>query len=76
MPKTRDELDAELERLEKELPALIENTRPEDLIEAFAGHAQPNRDSAGEHIGHVNSRLQCMLRDAGLILGDEEPCSG
>ena len=73
----RPELDAALDALEQRLPGIIEKTRPEDVMEAFAGEADPIREAAGpEDAEHVNDRLQCMLRDAGLIPGDEEPCSG
>jgi hypothetical protein len=55
---------------------MIEMIRPEDLMEAFAGEADPIRDeAAAEDLPHVDSRLQCMLRDAGLVPGDDEPCS-
>ncbi len=74
--KTRAELDAALDVLTEDLPAMLEQTRPEDWMEAFAGEAEPIRDAAGaEDIEHVNSRLQCIVRDAGLIPGDDEPCS-
>lgn len=76
MPKTRAELDAALDALEKALPAMLEQTVPEDWMEAFAGEAEPIREAAGpEDLAHVSNRLQCILRDAGLIPGDDEPCS-
>ncbi len=76
MPKTRADLDAALEDLERRLPAMLEGTRPEDWLEAFAGEADPIRDAAGpEDLVHVDNRLQCILRDAGLVPGDDEPCS-
>ena len=76
MPATRAQLDADLARLEAMLPRLIEDTRSEDVLEVFAGEAEPIRDRAGQDdAAHVNNRLQCMLRDAGLIPGDDEPCS-
>ncbi len=76
MPKTRAELDTALCVLEADLPAMLEQTRPEDWLEAFAAEADPIRDAAGPaDAEHVNSRLQCILRDAGLIPGDDEPCS-
>ncbi len=74
--KTRAELDAALDVLQQSLPTMLEQTRPEDWMEAFAGEAEPIRDAAGpDDIVHVNNRLQCILRDAGLIPGDDEPCS-
>lgn len=74
--KTRAELDAELDALEAGLPALLAETQPEDQMEAFAGIADEIREQASiEDADHVWGRLQCMLRDAGLIPGDDEPCS-
>lgn len=76
MPKTRAELDIALDVLEQDLPTILEGVRPEDWLEAFAAEADPIRDAAGvEDLRHVDSRLQCILRDAGLIPGDDEPCS-
>jgi hypothetical protein len=76
MAKTRQELDSAIDALERRLPAMLEETRPEDWMEAFAGEAEPIRDAAGpEDLAHVDSRIQCLLRDAGLIPGDDEPCS-
>jgi hypothetical protein len=73
----RPDLDAALDALEQRLPGILENTRPEDWLEAFAGEADPIRDAAGpDDLAHVDDRLQCILRNAGVIPGDEEPCSG
>jgi len=76
MPKTRPEIDAALDDLQERLPAILDATRPEDWLEAFAGEADPIRDATGpEDLAHVDDRLQCILRDAGLVPGDDEPCS-
>lgn len=71
----REKLDKELDRLQGDMPLLIQNVREEDRLEAFAAVADPIRESAapGDE-AHVWSRLQCMLRDNGLIPGDDEPC--
>ena len=74
--KTRAELDAALNALAGKLDSLFADTAPEDWLEAFAGEAEPIRDAAGpEDLAHVDWRIQCILRDAGLIPGDDEPCS-
>ena len=72
---TRDELDALVEDLGQQLPDLIDSGRP-DLMDAFSERADAIlalADPADRD--HVWSKLQCLLRDAGLIPGDEEPCS-
>lgn len=76
MKKNRAELDAELDRLAAGMPAMLERTQESDQMEAFAGLADEIRESAGsEDSSHVWSRLQCILRENGLIPGDDEPCS-
>ncbi len=75
--KSRAELDFALEALAAKLDALFADTEPEDWMEAFAGEAEPIRDAAGpSDLAHVDARLQCMRRDAGLIPGDGQRCSG
>jgi hypothetical protein len=45
-------------------------------MEAFAGNADEIMEAAApEDRTHVWNRLQCILRDAGLIPGDDEPCA-
>jgi hypothetical protein len=74
MYRTRKELDSAIDHLGRRLPALLARTREEDWLEAFAAEADPLRDSAAlDDVAHVDGRLQCLLRDAGLIPGDEEP---
>lgn len=76
MKKTRSELDNEV----GELAALIERRATEEpdnphLIDEFAGVADGILDAASEDdYEHVWSKLQCNLRDNGLIPGDDEPC--
>lgn len=77
MKKPRAELDRELDSL----AALMSRCIDEDpdnphLIDEFAGVADEITAAAGEDDReHVWTRLQCILRDAGLIPGDDEPCS-
>lgn len=74
--KSRPELDTELDQFEVDLPALLADTREECRVEAFAGIADEIREQAGpKDAAHVWSRLECMLRDAGLSPGDEKHCS-
>lgn len=74
--KTRPELDTELAELEAWMPTMQAETEDDWQLEAFAGRADEILDAtaAADH-EHVWSRLQCILRDAGLIPGDDEPCS-
>lgn len=76
MTKTDAELVAELDALQSRLPAMITDYDPDAVMEAFAGEAElfeTGVDAADRP--YVSNRLQCMLRDAGLIPGDDEPCS-
>ena len=73
--KTRAELDAALADLESKLEAMIRDYPDSDLMDAFAGEAEAIEEATGpDDREHVNNRIQCMLRDAGLIPGDDEPC--
>lgn len=75
MPNTRRELDVMLQDLQERLPGLLAATRPECWLEAFTGVAKPVRDASGPQERHyVEARLNCILRDAGLVPGDDEPC--
>jgi hypothetical protein len=74
--KTRAELDTELKQLEEWMPVMMAETPEEWQMEAFAGNADEIMEAAApEDRTHVWNRLQCILRDAGLIPGDDEPCS-
>lgn len=74
--KTLAELDKELDELAAWVPGMLEETDVDWQLEAFAGRADPINDATpAEHHDHVWSRIQCILRDNGLIPGDEEPCS-
>ena len=72
----RATLDHQLDELEASLPALIAETRAEDVMEAFAGIADEILERASpEDCRHVDGRINCILHQAGLVPGDEdEPC--
>lgn len=74
--KTLEGIDAALDALEAWVPVMIKETGPSSHIDAFAGRA----DLITFHVppefkDHAWNRTQCILRDNGLIPGDEEPCS-
>lgn len=73
---TREELDEQLDELAACVPQMMAETEESSHSDAFAGIADEllERTSA-EDRPHVWSRLQCILRDNGLIPGDEEPCA-
>ena len=76
MAKTLKELDLALDELAGTIQGQLADTRPEDHGDAFAGVADGILEATpAEHDDHVWSRLQCIQRDAGLIPGDDEPCS-
>jgi hypothetical protein len=75
MSKSKAELIVALDELESRLPVLIAESEPSNLMDAFAGEAEVIDDAvADEDRAYFNNRVQCMLRDAGLIPGDDEPC--
>lgn len=75
MNATRAELDARIDALAADTERLATEDPGGDRIGAFAGVADAIEADAGpEDAAHVWSRLQCILRDNGLIPGDEEPC--
>lgn len=76
MKKSLQELDEALDELSQEMPQLLRDTTAECQMETFAGIADEIREATPpEHQEHVWSRLQCILREARLIPGDDEPCS-
>lgn len=76
MSKTLEELDRALDELAGTIQGQLADTRAEDHPDAFAGVADEILDATPlEHRDHVWSRLQCIQREAGLIPGDDEPCS-
>ena len=75
MKQTREELDARINALAIATADMITNNPDGDLMGAFAGVAEEIEEDAGpDDRAHVWSKLQCILRDNGLIPGDDEPC--
>ncbi|GAB3305588.1 hypothetical protein [Luteimonas notoginsengisoli] len=75
MKQSRAELDARIDALAVETQRLANEDPDSDLIGAFAGVAEEIEADAGDDDhAHVWTRLQCILRDNGLIPGDDEPC--
>ena len=75
MKMTRKELDAALADLAIWVPAMIEETDEGSQIDAFAGHVEALEERvAPEDHDHYWSATQCILRDNGLVPGDDEPC--
>lgn len=71
---TADELAARIEALRAKMPEILALDE-KDQMDAFAGIADEiMEDADGAHRAKVWSQLQCILRDAGLIPGDDEPC--
>lgn len=76
MPKTLIQLDSALDELAGSLSGQLADVRPEDHADTVATVSRELLAATpAEHYDHVWSRLQCIQRDAGLIPGDEEPCS-
>ena len=70
---TRAELDSALDRLASRIPELVQECRPEDVLEGFAGEAEYVEDNADPaDCDYLHSRINCMLASAGLIPGDNE----
>lgn len=74
--KTRDELDAALNHLAEVVAKRVSATDSAGTLEQeFAAIVDDLYVQAGpEHSAYVRSRFRCILRDAGLLPGDE-PCS-
>jgi hypothetical protein len=76
MTKTLPQLEHEMDELQRSLGNYLAGCDPLDHSDLFAGMADEIlKASPPEHRDHVWSRLQCIQRDAGLIPGDDEPCS-
>ncbi len=74
--KSRAQLDTELDELAVWVPSMMTETEEAFQIDAFAGRAAGIEAAASpDDHAHVWSRLQCILRDAGLIPRDEERSS-
>ena len=73
--QTREQLDERIAALRAEIPDILAGEE-KDQMESFACHADEILAAAGDaDHDHVWSALQCVLRDAGLIPGDDEPCA-
>lgn len=71
--KTREQIDAELGRLEHRLPQLIEECGLEDALEGFAAEAECLTEQApADQLDHIRATISCMLSAAGLIPGENE----
>lgn len=69
------ELAGRIEALRAQIPEILAADE-KDQMDAFAGIADEIlEDARDEDREQVWSQLQCILRDAGLIPGDEEPCA-
>ncbi|MBB1472394.1 hypothetical protein H5368_05070 [Luteimonas sp. MC1782] len=74
MPQSLEKLDARIAALREQMTEIL-TFDEKDQMDAFAGIADEILEDAGiEHREHVWTALQCLLRDAGLIPGDDEPC--
>lgn len=74
---TRSALDAELDALAAWVPTMLAETDEHCQMDAFAGHADEiEARTAHEDHDHFWSRVQCILRDHGLVPGDGEACNG
>lgn len=72
---SRSDLDAELDSLAAWVPKMLTETDEHCHMDAFAGHAEGiEARTAHEDHDHYWSRVQCILRENGLIPGDDEPC--
>ena len=75
MPKTRAELDAEIDALAEWVATMLAETDEASQMDAFAGRADLITDSAGPtDQAHVWSRLQQILVQNCMVPADEGPC--
>jgi hypothetical protein len=74
MARTRVELDAMLDELDRDLQMLVMNeTGGEDLWQVFAGQADAIEASAGaDDIAHVRTRMNDILVSQGIAAPDPE----
>lgn len=74
---TRADLDRELAELRSWVPTMLVGTDEASQMDAFAGRADEieSRTSPDDH-EHFWSTVQGILRDYGLVSGDDEHCDG
>lgn len=66
---------AAVERLEALLPGLLHQQTASTAMDVFAKEVEAVEGHVhDEDRPYFRSRVQCMLRDAGLRPGDDEPC--
>lgn len=75
----RNDIEAELARLQRRLTALLaeHGNRKAEVLEAFSAEAAPLTGQVpAEQAAFVNKRLNCMLAAAGLVAAEAEgePC--
>lgn len=76
MPKTRAELDADLDALAAWVPGMLAETDEASQMDAFAGRADLITDYAGpDDQSYVWSRLQEILVANCLVPAEEGPCA-
>lgn len=77
--KTKAELDAMLDELEKDVPKLLETHKANDgaFWNAFALEADVIVGNGCDHSEFVRARIDCILGSNGLIPSENEgePCS-
>jgi hypothetical protein len=73
MIKTRPELDAMLDELERDLEMIVmDNPEFDDMWGVFAGQADAIEACAGpDDIAHVRLRTQAILASQGIASNDE-----
>jgi hypothetical protein len=78
MQHSREETIAMLDALEKALPGMVKSDPDApDFWPLFAGEADVIVDGAApEDCDYVRGRIDCMLKNAGMIPGEDEgePC--
>lgn len=73
--KTRDDLDKLVSALAAEYAQRADVGSAEDMVRSLAELQESIQAQASpEDAAHVWGRLQCVLRDAGMIPGDDQPC--
>ncbi len=69
--KTREDIDAALDRLSERLQALCSELPPEQVLEVFPDEVRPLTERvAPEYEAYVEERVHDMLAEAGLIRDD------
>lgn len=67
---SHDELTEALDKLATSLDEMVRDYPDSDLMDAFAGKAEViEARTSDEDLPFFRTRVQCMLRDAGLIPG-------